>query len=113
MPPPPHRDEPTDSQRMPLMAVALARSVDFKIPLWAIMAMAGSGLFAVSRMYVQVEQLVVTLGSTNETLRAVNVQLGEMSKAQALAAGEILALRDRMTRIEQDHSKLVMSRHEK
>jgi hypothetical protein len=112
MTPPPPRDD-SDSQRMPLMAVALARSVDFKIPLWAIMAMAGSGLFAVSRMYVQVEQLVVTLASTNETLRAVNVQLSEMSKAQALAAGEITALRDRMARIEQDHSKLVMARQEK
>jgi hypothetical protein len=113
MPPPPPRDEPSDSQRMPLMAVALARSVDFKIPLWAIMVLAGSGLLAVSRMYMQVEQLVVTLASTNDTLRAVNSQLGEMSKAQALAASEITALRDRMTRIEQDHSRLVLARHEK
>jgi hypothetical protein len=98
---------------MPLMAVALARSVDFKIPLWAIMVMAGSGLFAVSRMYVQVESLVTTLAATNDTLRAVNVQLNEISKAQALTNGEVNALRDRMARIEQDHSRLVMARHEK
>lgn len=112
MPPPSRFEEPSDSQRMPLMAVALARNIDFKIPLWAIMVMVASGLFAGTRMYVQVEQLVVTLASTNETLRAVNGQLSEMSKAQALASSDIMALRDRMARIEQEHTRL-LSRHEK
>lgn len=107
MSPPPLRDEPTDSQRMPLMAVALARNLDFKIPLWAILVLASSGLFAATRMYVQVEQLVVTLAATNETLRAVNVQLAEISKAQAITSGEVAALRDRIARIEADQSRFM------
>lgn len=104
---PPPIPEDSDSQRMPLMALAIAKSVDFKIPLWAILVLAGSGLFALSRMYLQVEQLVVTVSATNEALRAVSAQLNEITKAQALQDSALTALRERMARIEAEHARLL------
>jgi hypothetical protein len=105
MTPPPPRDEP-DSHRMPLEVRALARSLDFKIPVWAIFGAFLTGTYMAISMYLQVGQLVASVVELNNTMKNVSDKLNAASIIQAQTTGQIDLIHDRLQRLEQDHARM-------
>jgi len=100
MTPPRNEDEPRDSGRMPLAAVAIARSIDFKIPLVGVLAGLGAIAYWLITMQMQQQQILQGMAELK-----IAVQTGNN---QTIAnTGELAIMKFRMEKVEADHAKML------
>jgi hypothetical protein len=96
-PPPKNRDD--DSAPMPLAAVALAKSMDFKIPVWGVLSLLAALAYWLITMNMQQQQILATMAELKIAVNAGN-NLG------AANAGQIAILQFRQERVEAELARL-------
>lgn len=84
-----------DDGQMPSEAVAIARSIDFKIPLWGVIILAGSLAYWLIWMNIQQSAILVSMAE----LKAAVITGNSQTSANT---GEIAIMKFRLEKIESE-----------
>jgi hypothetical protein len=98
-----HDDRPArigDSGRVPLMATALAKSMDFKIPVWGVLCLFAALAYWLISMDMQQKQILQSMAKIEAAVQTGN--------NQTLAnTGELAIMKFRMEKVEADHARML------